>query len=167
MKAIFLDVDGVIATPTSVRLNYLLGRGPCSQWYDLVALTYLGRLVAETGAVVVLSSNWRRDLDSGDSLLADIMQNLLRQLEEAGAPMYDATPTCLGHDRSVEIGAWLDAHPCERYVIFDDLACFEERPEIPDGHLVLIEESEGIRYPHFWKALDILGGSRSQEDASL
>ena len=25
-------------------------------------------------------------------------------------------------DRSGEIASWLDAHPCEAYVIFDDLA---------------------------------------------
>ena len=51
MKAIFLDIDGVIATPTSVRLNYLLGRGPDRQRFDTVSLAYLQRLVTETGAV--------------------------------------------------------------------------------------------------------------------
>lgn len=157
MKAVFLDIDGVIATPTSVRLNYLLGRGPSTQWYDGVALSYLGRLVTESGACVVLTSTWRRDLASADDFARAIMENLMVQLEEAGAPVADVTPVVLGHDRSAEIGAWLDAHPCEAYVIFDDLACFEERPEVAAGHLVLIEQSDGIRWQHYLRAREVLG----------
>ncbi len=156
MKVIFLDIDGVIATPTSVRLNYLLGRNPANQWYDGVALTYLGRLVAQTGAQVVLTSTWRRDLEHENPLVKAIMDNLFAQLAEAGAPVASMTPVLDDADRSAEIGAWLDGHPCEAYVIFDDLACFAARPEVADGHLVLIAESDGIRYPHYLRALQIL-----------
>lgn len=158
MKAIFLDIDGVIATPTSVRLNYLLGRGPTNQWYDSVSLSYLGRLAQETKATVVLTSTWREDLTHPNPLSKAIMDNLFAQLAAAGAPVCDATPKLVGHDRSAEIGAWLDEHPCEAYVILDDLACFEERPEVSAGHLVLIEESDGIRYQHFYRALALLQG---------
>jgi len=157
MKAIFLDIDGVIATPTSVRLNYLLGRGPERQFYDRVALSYLGRLVRETGAAVVLSSNWRADLESDDPFLQAIARNLLDQLAAVGAPVADVTPVDYDSDRSGEIGAWLAAHPCERYVILDDLARFDALPEVADGHLVRIDDSEGIRYQHFYAARDILG----------
>lgn len=157
MKAIFLDIDGVIATPTSVRLNYLLGRGPERQWYDPVSLAYLGRLVTETGAVVVLSSTWRRDLGGGSPLTEAIMGNLYDQLAAAGAPVLDITPVCPGTDRSGEIGAWLDEHPCSSYVIIDDLARLEDRPDVTDGHLVRIEESDGIRHQHFRRALELLG----------
>lgn len=157
MKAIFLDIDGVVATPTSVRLNFLLGRGPANQWYDTVSLTYLGRLVAKTGAVVVLTSTWREDLEHDNPLSKAIMDNLFVQLREAGAPVFDTTPVLHGHDRSAEVSAWLDEHPCGTYVIFDDLARFEECPEACEGHLVLIEESDGIRYPHYYRALEMLG----------
>ncbi len=158
MKAIFLDIDGVIATPTSVRLNYLLGRGPANQWYDGVALAYLGRLVGQTGATVVLTSTWREDLAHENPLTKAIMDNLFAQLETAGAPVSDLTPVLREADRSAEIGAWIDAHPCERYVIFDDLARFEDRPEVVEGHLVLIEQSDGIRYQHARQALAMLQG---------
>jgi hypothetical protein len=157
MKAIFLDIDGVIATPVSVRLNYLLGRGPERQWYDAVSLTYLGRLVERTGAVVVLSSNWRTSLEGGSPFEQQIMDNLFDQLAGAGAPVSDCTPHLPADDRSCEIGAWLDEHPCDSWVIFDDLASFELRPEVAEGHLVLIEESDGIRYQHFRRAQEILG----------
>ena len=156
MKAIFLDIDGVIATPSSFRVNAALAREPQDYRYDRISLAYLGQLVARTQAVVVLSSSWREDLDSRDPLLAAIVANLLRQLEAVGAPLYDVTPHLAGGDRSAEIGAWLDEHPCEAYVIFDDLARFADRPEVVEGHLVLIADSEGIRHHHFQQALQIL-----------
>lgn len=159
MKAIFLDIDGVIATPTSVRDNYRQGRAADTQRYDALALRYLGRLVGETGAMVVLTSNWRRDADERDEWVSAIMDNLYAQLAEAGAPVSDQTPVLFGHDRSCEVGAWLAEHPCEAYVIIDDLAHFDERPDVAEGHLVIVEDSEGIRGPHFQRALDILTGS--------
>ena len=157
MKALFLDIDGVIATPTSVRLNYLLGRDPANQWYDGVALSYVGRLVRESGATVVLTSTWRRDLGHDNPLVTAIMDNLFAQLEQAGAPVGSTTPVLYDADRSAEIGAWLDDHPCEAYVIFDDLACFVDRPEVAAGHLVLIAESDGIRWQHYLHARTVLG----------
>jgi hypothetical protein len=48
-------------------------------------------------------------------------------------------------------------HPCEAYVIIDDLARFDDHPEVADGHLVRIEESDGMRYQHFYQAREILG----------
>jgi len=157
MKAIFLDIDGVIATPTSVRLNYLLGRGPDRQLFDKVSLAYLGRLARNAGAVVVLTSTWREDMSTGDPYVNAIMDNLFDQLKAAGAPVFDMTPVIQTADRSAEIGAWLDEHPCEAYVIFDDLARFEDRPAVVDGHLVLVEDSEGIRHHHYRQAAEILG----------
>ncbi len=156
MKAIFLDIDGIIATPLTVRLNYLLHRNPDNQWYDTVSLSYLGRLVEETGAVVVLSSNWRIGMEDGKPYQRDIMRNLFAQLEEAGAPVADCTPHLDEGDRSAEVGAWLDAHPCAAWVIFDDLAHFETRPDVAEGHLVLVEESDGIRYQHYRAAREML-----------
>lgn len=157
MKAIFLDIDGIVATPLTVRLNYLLHREPDNQWYDTVSLDYLGRLVRKTGAVVVLSSNWRIGMDEGNSYQQAIMRNLFSQLEAAGAPVADCTPHLDEGDRSAEVGAWLDEHPCASWVIFDDLAHFESRPDVAEGHLVLVEESDGIRYQHYRAAREILG----------
>lgn len=159
MKAIFLDIDGVIVTPDSMRKNYMLGLGAETQIYDNVALMYVGRLAELTGAKVVLSSTWREDLDSKDPYLSAVIGNLRRQLEAVGAPLYDVTPRLPGGDRSAEVGAWLDEHPCSEYVILDDLARFEERPEVSRGHLVIVEDSGGVRQQHFRKALDILNGN--------
>ena len=156
MKALFLDIDGVIATPASMQKSYMLGREPENMLYDAMALMYVGRLVKLTGAKVVLSSTWREDLDTRDPLLRAIMDNLCRQLEAIGAPLYDVTPKVLGGDRSTEIGAWLDEHPCESWAILDDRARFEQRPDVCGEHLVIIEDSAGIRHQHYLRALAAL-----------
>lgn len=156
MKAVFLDIDGVIVTPESMRKSYLLGREPENQLYDGIALMYLGRLVQLTGAVVVLASTWREDLDTKDPVLRAIVDNLRRQLECVGAPLYDVTPRVLGGDRSSEVAAWLDANPCEAWAIIDDRARFEQRPDVCGSHLVLVEDSNGIRQEHFTRALAAL-----------
>ncbi len=156
MKAIFLDIDGVIATPDTMIANFEQNREPHEMQYDQLAMNNLGAIVAVTGAIVVLSSSWRADLNSGSDYVEAIVSNLLDQLAAAGAPISDATPMIGGADRSVEIGAWLDEHPCDAYVIIDDLARFEQRPEVAEGHLVLIEDSNGIRASHVAQALRIL-----------
>ena len=162
MRVIFLDIDGVVATPTSVRLNYLLGRTVETQWYDGVALSYLGRLVEESAGLVVLTSTWREGLTSKDPFTRAIMDNLLAQLADAGAPVADTTPRLPGHDRSAEVAAWLAAHPgWESYVVLDDLARFEECPEVA-AHLVRIEESDGIRWQHYRLAREKLFSSARQ-----
>jgi hypothetical protein len=156
MKAIFLDIDGVIATRDSMTASFERDLEPHEMEYDRRSLRYLGAIVAQTGAVVVLSSSWRADLDSGSTFVEAIVGNLLDQLAAAGAPVSDATPMIGGTDRSYEIGAWLDEHPCEAYVIIDDRARFELRPEVAEGHLVIIEDSNGIRASHMAQALRIL-----------
>ena len=100
--------------------------------------------------------SWRADLNSGSAYIKAIVDNLLNQLAAAGAPVSDATPVIGGTDRSHEIGAWLDEHPCEAHVIIDDRTRFELRPEVADGHLAIIEESNGIRASHMTQALRIL-----------
>ena len=42
---LFLDVDGVLCTPLSVRLDWLLRRPMDRQCFDPIALFWLGRLV--------------------------------------------------------------------------------------------------------------------------
>lgn len=52
-KYIFLDIDGVIATPESVEEG-LWGLTPSCQ-------NRLGKIISETGAKIVLSSSWRHN----------------------------------------------------------------------------------------------------------
>ena len=86
MKAIFLDIDGVLKTLTSQYfgdINEIDG--------DLVAR--LGRIVERTGAVIVLSSSWR----FGEKSIKIVEQ----ALEQHQLNLYGSTPKVIkGHKMS-------------------------------------------------------------------
>ena len=154
-KLIFLDVDGVIATPLSLLLSRLLRRKDTTQVFDPIALYWLSRLCRETGAKVILSSTWRDALTIDDPWARDLYANLERRLSDNGTPIADCTPLLMTGDRSLEIGAYLDAHPAAAYAILDDSTWFIERTDVT-GHLVRIENSRGIRRSHYRAALSLL-----------
>jgi Swiss Army Knife RNA repair-like protein len=103
MKVIFLDIDGV--------LNCEKTRNPRKFPFvvDKKLLARLKKLVAETGAKVVLSTSWR--LDPIGRLAA----------KHFGVPFYDICPNMPRSSRSKEILAWLKKHPnVTRYAVIDD-----------------------------------------------
>ena len=124
MKAVFLDIDGVICTNLSWRLTTLLRRPLERMLFDPLALYWLRRLVRRTGAVVVLSSSWRDAIGAEDPLARAFLGNLYDCLTRNGTPISDAAPQLPSGDKGEEIETWLKDHPCERYVILDDHDCF-------------------------------------------
>lgn len=153
MKAIFLDIDGV--------LNY-------TQWYvsdrnpgnlngqegdiDPMCVERVLRIVNETGAKVVISSDWRIS-----------WEGTLMRLERMGLTrdiVIDKTPeliwTKIGrrnymlmddnddyeYSRGREIDMWLEKHPeCTNFVILDDRIDFTEDQQ---PHFVHINSMYGI-----------------------
>lgn len=97
---IFLDFDGVLLT---LAMRYA--------WADPLCVAALNRLVAATGAGIVVSSGHRSTLLSARILLAGW---------RIRAAVLGVTPRC-GGGRSREIQAWLDEHPVQRFVILDDI----------------------------------------------
>lgn len=69
MTVIFLDIDGVLCTPLSVRLNWLFRRPMERPFFDPIALGLLRRLVRRTGARVVLSSSWRYSFEDDEPFM--------------------------------------------------------------------------------------------------
>mmetsp|Transcript_1966 Transcript_1966/g.2265 ORF Transcript_1966/g.2265 Transcript_1966/m.2265 type:complete len:164 (+) Transcript_1966:34-525(+) len=116
-KVIFLDVDGV--------LNCHAG-SPEPQ-----NLEQLQRILAATGAKVVLSSDWRRK----DHLVRD----LLSALGEAGidtSVVIGRTPALKNAARPAEISSWLEEHEGilpDTWIAIDDLPL--ERTDGPGGRL--------------------------------
>jgi len=59
MKVIFLDIDGVLATTSCY------GKGTNNKWgaymFDQKAVIYLNYIISETGAEIILSSDWRNN----------------------------------------------------------------------------------------------------------
>lgn len=103
MKAIFLDIDGVLncrRTPNPRKLPYVVQP-------DLLA--QLRRILEQTGAEVVLSSTWRYD-PAG-----------LFSAKRYGIPFVDVIPDLPDRPRRDEILAWLDAHSeVDRFAVIDD-----------------------------------------------
>lgn len=103
MKAIFLDIDGVLncrRTPNPRKFPYVIQP-------DLLAR--LRRVLEQTGAEVVLSSTWRYD-PAG-----------LFSAKRWGIPFVDVIPDLPERPRRDEILAWLDAHSeVDRFAVIDD-----------------------------------------------
>lgn len=136
-RIIFLDFDGVLnsllfceklsAETTSSawqeRLAASGGSTATREMIDPAAVARLNRLIAETGAEVVVSSSWRKIFD---------IQTLQEVLNKKGFKGYiiDVTPdlSCepiytpnQRRERGYEIARWLrDNAPDAEYVVFDD-----------------------------------------------
>lgn len=111
MKIVFLDIDGVLncrrtciafgGIPHTTARNGRAG-------LDEVAIRLIGGIVRAAGAVVVLSSTWRKHSD------------WLEYGPALDLPIIDRTPSLCGN-RGTEIEDWLSRHPgVERYAIIDD-----------------------------------------------
>jgi hypothetical protein len=104
MKALFLDVDGVLNSR-----DWTFYPGANLLDVDHRAVKRVQDIVAQTGAKVILTSTWR------------LVDALIGLLLHAGVPVFDKTPRIDNVPRSTEIQAWLKAHPdVETYAILDD-----------------------------------------------
>lgn len=103
MRAIFLDIDGVLnckKTPNPRKFPYIV---------DDALVARFCHVLDATGAKVVLSSTWRYD---PIGLLA---------ARHFGIPFVDITPDLPGESRFREVLLWLEQNPAvERFAIIDD-----------------------------------------------
>ena len=154
MKAIFLDIDGV--------LNY-------SEWYvsdrnpgnlngqegdiDPMCVERILRIVKETGAKVVISSDWRISWEgtlirlermglTRDIVIDKTPELIWQQISRDELSVYDDDGFCYAYSRGKEIDMWLEAHPeCTTYTIIDDRTDFTDEQE---PHFVHINSYRGI-----------------------
>lgn len=155
MAVVFLDIDGVLCTPLSVRLDRLLLRPMDRQTFDPIGLWGLRRLAGRTGAQVILSSSWRYGLEDADPFTRRVMENFYQTLAKNGTPVADIAPV-LGLSKGEEIAAWLQQHPGTDYVILDDRA--DQFLAAPDllPRLVLVDSRRGLRPRDCRRALALL-----------
>lgn len=104
-----LDIDGVIC------LNHLE--------FDTVCLSNLKYICEKTGAVCVLSSDWR--------IVPSDRKRVEQALSGLGISLYGATEyTTAIEPRWKEIKEWLERHPeVNKYVIIDDASGAEIKGE--------------------------------------
>lgn len=117
-KIIFLDVDGVIATPQQMASYAKTHGGHCGPGYsqiDLSCVNVLNMIVEKLDALVVISSVWR--------LRRDDMYDLMTVLGNAGIPVVGMTPhLCSKAGRQMDIAEYCDVHriPYNHVLVIDD-----------------------------------------------
>jgi len=132
-KVVFLDVDGVLRPLTAGGFRAMMVDGEWAlraETADFIsaAMIALRHVIENTGAIMVLSSEWRRDAPMREGV-----DNILREYEMP--PCATWTPTDLQRDmgtenpfkafterRAREISQWLSQNPQVRqWVVLDDI----------------------------------------------
>ena len=171
MRVTFLDIDGVLNSEAFAlkleekhrQLGHTdLATCGCFQLYshiDPEAIARVNRLVAETGAVIVISSTWRKRFD---------LSELQDKLREHGLVADVVGVTTDGHKdpemvavhghleriyRGHEIDLWLRNHPeVTAFVIFDD----DSDMAMHGNRLVQTDCQEGLLDDHVDLAIRVL-----------
>lgn len=149
IKVIFLDVDGVLNSSHTVRttVNNFIFAGSRQ-------LKTLKRIIRETRAKVVLSSDWRYDRDD-PAYNSDYLE-LEYELQRNGIQFYDFTPEFPTAHRGAEISKWLKAHEeVDNFVILDDQTDIEPNKD----HWVQTVRSRGLGVKETEEAINILNAS--------
>jgi HAD domain in Swiss Army Knife RNA repair proteins len=157
VKIIFLDIDGVLNNSKFLRQNPGAKAGT-GQQLDPRAIALLDRLVAATGAKIVISSTWRHSSSPGQ-----IDQMLKDHGFQHTDSILDRTPVG-ENNRGQEVQEWLQLdveriyinpkhEPVQDYVILDDTDEFlpEQRP-----HFVHVNPQTGLTQRDVEEAIAIL-----------
>lgn len=165
MKAIFLDIEGVLNTFNTPRDSFV----------DEFRIAYIKEIIDATDAKVVLSSSLRGWWNTEDfTLRIDAPKDMIEvseKFKKHDIEIYGITPRYKGGNRQDEICIWLEMHPeVERFIIFDDEPSFF--PDFVGKELIktsTVEDNEmlidmrdytGILPEHIQIAINKLGAKR-------
>lgn len=122
-KIIFLDIDGVLNTPRSIKLTPKIVEG-VPYWYgrhlhalDSECIRRLNKITDETDAKIVISSTWRHMFEQAPEVLIDHFKS-----EGIIGEIIGFTPVLRGKFRGDEIQSWFDhqGEQIDGFVILDD-----------------------------------------------
>lgn len=173
MKVIFLDFDGVLNSHAFMRSDPVDGAHLReSAALDPAAVLRLNRLVAETGAAVVVSSSWRygRSVDRLRGILEE--RGFVGQVLDKTADWSrkEMNGLYVAQERGDEIRKWLDEHPeVTSFVVLDDDS---DMTAVRDHHVKTSLFNGGLLDEHVDRAAAILrdhmcscaAGCRSREE---
>lgn len=150
---LFLDIDGVLNSVETMRS----GRWNAgTETLDPENVERLDRLIQLTGAVVVVSSTWRKTRPLG---------TITTLLEKAGLSSESAsrfigtTPELPSAYRGAEIQEWLGNIPSENFVILDDDS--DMKPYM--NRLVKVDGEWGLQDHDVEEALSLFGRQENGE----
>lgn len=177
-KAVFLDVDGVLRPLTAGGFRSMMVDGEWalkSETADFIsgAMLALRRIIEQTGAIIILSSEWRRD-----EPMRDGVDSILRDYEMF--PCHSWTPTDLLRDmgtenpfaafterRAREISTFLSKNPQVRqWVVLDDINMAAADEDRKPGSLRMTERivqthrKIGLTMENAKAAIQILRGEK-------
>ena len=155
MKVIFCDVDGVLNNESTSELTPNGYRGVSDK-----LIRNLRKIVDETGAKIVLSSDWR--------LLKDTPVNgkdydyLVESLDKvSGLTLFDHTADISWSQRGAEIRKYLKDHPSiTDFAVLDDILFLGFTDEDLIEHIVLTDAEEGLSDEDVLRAVKILQGDK-------
>lgn len=154
MKVIFLDIDGV--------LNY-------TDWYDddrnpgnldgqesdldPLCVDRIIKICNDTGAKVVISSDWRISWYGTQLRLGRMGLDENFVIDKTPERIWIMVPG-YDHSRGAEINDWLSSHPeCDNYVIIDDRTDFKDNQM---GNFIHINHKIGLTDENMNQAIAIL-----------
>ena len=140
MKIIFLDIDGVLNRTDTRDTRVVTEQEPLPIPIEPACMARLCRLIAETGAKVVISSSWRlfaRWQDLGPALVRHgLVGDVIGETPDLANDdvwlenwrVREGAPFKYEHlERGWEIREWLAAHPeVTGFVILDDCADMDD-----------------------------------------
>lgn len=148
-KVIFLDVDGVLRPLTAGGFRAMMVDGEWAlraETADFIsgAMLALRHVIEQTGAICILSSEWRRDAPMREGVDA-----ILKEYEMP--PCLSWTPTDLQRDmgtenpfkafterRAREISQWVQANPSlKQWVVIDDINMADADTDRKPGTLLM------------------------------
>lgn len=146
MRFIFLDIDGVLNSDKYIGSGKFNLENPISQ-IDPDSVLLINKLVDKTGAVVILSSNWR---------LLFSLTKINKMFTKCGSTFRVTAKTPsqrkISSYREDEVNEFLSKNPAESFVILDDVNEFYDLK----NNLVLINSLVGITEKDLDKAIRIL-----------
>lgn len=159
MKAIFLDIDGVLNCQTT--------KDYCGLWLgiDDDKIKRLHQIADTTSAQIVLTSTWKYDWYRVEKEKQDDLANYLdRKLAAEGLEILDKTED-LWSDRGAGILRWVKAHQVESFVILDDEPFDYAEQNLLNRVIGTIEGNDngGLQDEHVEKAIKILNKNKEEE----
>lgn len=152
LRVLFLDVDGVLNSDAYDRSRDL---GEATN-IDVTRLPLLKEIVDKTGALIVLTSSWRRHWDPDPSKLDASGKYLCDTFAQYGLKIYGKTSD-FGKitARVEEIEEWVRAHRVATFAILDDYP-FGWGELIPFLVKTSPHGGRGLEPEHVQRAIEIL-----------
>lgn len=163
-KLIFLDIDGVLNCQKCFASHHKewedAGKPKVYKWWSMIEpahMAHLNKIIAETGAQIVISSSWR-----GDPKTPDILREngLVGEIIGVTPRMHRPEGTSWDYyERGKEIQAWMEKNIAQgeefTYVILED-----ESDILPEQVHIKTSWSDGLEEKHAHSSIRLLNGER-------